>query len=406
MVDQLWRYRALSPGGSIAEGSIAAATRDDALARLHAQRLAPLSIAASGRSNPHSRIRFRGTQKAKLSLKQLTAFSEQLADLLSAGLPAATAFDLMRRQSTEPRQRAFLDYCLQKLRGGDALAAAFRSSPVPVPKLMIALTEAGESLGSLDSQFQRLRRHYSAAYRLRSDIMSKLIYPAALGGLVIATLLFLSFFILPQFETIFSNAAAPPPPETRVVLAGGAFVRNYAAAFPAIALTAYCGFRFLMRKNSVPVERFGLRLPIVGGFLLVRESGAFCRSLSALLTGGVALSSAMPLARGAVSISVIAERLANAEHAVNAGAMLAESLEKFEAADDRTLTMISLGEESGELALMCGRAADQADQAVALVLSRIANILSPVMTLIMGLVTAGVIAAVMSGVLSLNEVVY
>lgn len=408
MTDPVWKYRAQAPGGAIAEGVLRAPNRDVALSTLHAQRLAPLSLHLAGAKNSYTSL-LRGSNpppKARLSLKNLAAFCDHFADLIVAGLPVVTAFDLLHRQVENAQLRSFYQFCLQKLRGGSSLTSALRTSHIAVPKLMIALTDVGENLGTLEAQYQRLSEHYNSALRLRKDIVGKLIYPAALGLLVFATLLFLSFFILPQFETIFSNSDAPPPPETQFILTAGAIVRNYAMLFPILMLFFVLVLRVLVKRNAAIIEIILLRFPIIGRFLLMRESGAYCRSLSALLAGGMPLARAMPLARGAVSLSTISDRLEQVEISVNAGAMLADSLQSYNAMDERSQIMIALGEEAGELAVMCNKAANQADQFAAVTLSRFANLLSPLMTLLMGLITAGVIAAVMSGVLSLNEVVY
>lgn len=402
--ERSWRYSAEDAGGTLVTGTLAAATMKEAAEVLRMRRLEPLSV------KPVSKIWLlpprRTSGGERLTLKDLARITRRMSDLLNAGLPLAHALRLGGEQSTVKREKTFLTALLTQVNAGRSLSQAIAESGYAAPRLFTALVSAGENLGALDLQFERLANHYEESMKLRREIVAQLVYPAALVVLIFATLLFLSFYILPQFETIFATTDAAPPPETQFVISAGAFIRHYWALGPALIAAALLAYPFLMRRYAGAIERFVLATPLVGGLLLLDDMARFVRTLSTLLDGGMPIVRAMPLARETLNYAALRTSFESAERDVRTGERLAPALARRTRMPRELLGFIEIGEETGELAAMAAQAASVAETKVRSTVRNIMVLAAPALTAAMGLLTAGVIAAVMSGVLSLNDAIY
>jgi type II secretory pathway component PulF len=399
-----WNYSAETPAGEIVSGRLEAPDERSALSVLQSRRLTPLTLEPA-RSAPRSGASSFANGNS-LSLSDLAAIARRMSDLLGAGLPLLKTLELAGDQAANKRQRFFFAHLGAEIRAGRTLSAALANGDIRAPSFMQALARTGESIGALPAQFSVLADHYERTLKTRREITAQLVYPAALTVLILLTLIFLSFFVLPQFETIFQNASAAPPPETRLALAGGAFIRANLVYAPVAALLAAVGWRFARARYRSQIERMLLAAPFIGRLRRDHELGRYCRSLATMLSGGMALADAMPLAADAVQLDSIKAELAQTEAAVRAGDRLSAALKHFAAPPKEITSFLDVGDETGTLAGMAGQAARFAEERSSASVKRFMALLSPVLTSIMGLVTAGVIAAVMSGVLSLNDAVY
>lgn len=402
---QHWRYTAEDPTGAVLTGVIAATDLAGARSELRARRLTPLAL-KSERQDLHLAFLGRRHRKEALPLREIAAIARRLSDLLGAALPLAHALRLAAEQAQRPRERAFLRQIVGDVRAGRPMSEALIRNDFETPRLFHALVEAGEALGSLDRQMHRLADHYDETLKLRREILSQLVYPVALVVLIIATIFFLSFLVLPQFESIFETSGAAPPPETRFVLAVGAVIRALWPIMPLILLGIVLATKLLARRYATQFERAWLSAPIGGKLLRFAEFGVFLRTLATLLDGGAGITKSMPLARQTLSQSILAAEIGAAETAVRSGERLAPALRRLTSCPAELISFIEIGEETGELGRLVGQAAAHAEALVGQTVRRFMALLAPVLTALMGLLTAGVIASVMTGVLSLNETIY
>jgi general secretion pathway protein F len=402
-VDRKWSYVAEDRNGAIVEGALGAMDLHHALGDLEVQGLTPIDIKED--SGNRSVLGWRQNAK-RLRQKDLTQFCTRMADLLNADVSTIKTLHIVSSQAQHASIRDFSDRLQNQIRKGQTLSAALTEDPLKLPNTMIALVSAGESLGDMGGAFSRLAQSFETQMNLRREITSQLIYPAALLVLIILTIIFLSFFVLPQFETVFASASASPPPETQFVLAAASFIRNYwlivAAASTGSALT----LRFFIKHNTPIWDQIALSIPIAGPLLQKIETARYARSLGELLSGGMPLARAMPIAQSAVTNSSITDGLEEIEIQVKNGAPLSIAAAASPCLASDILTFFELGEETGDLGRMITKGASYIEEEVTNFLKRFATLSGPIMTAMMGLMTAGVIAAVMTGVLSLNDTVY
>ncbi|MEM9989059.1 MAG: type II secretion system F family protein, partial [Pseudomonadota bacterium] len=269
----------------------------------------------------------------------------------------------------------------------------------------LAMIRIGEETGTLGAQIALIVETSARREAFRKDVQGQLIYPMALVILIMATLFFLAHFVLPQFEGIFAQGRTPPPAETALVLAAGQWIRDWGWLLPSFFVGGVLAWRLLGRQYTEKFDAWFLTLPILGKLIMTSNMAAYCRSLGALLQGGCGMAAALPIARAAVSNQSLQERHARAADTVRMGSALSQALDQAAVFDIETLELIRIGERSGKLGDMLTQCAALGEEKVGRQLKQFSALLGPVLTALMGLLTAGVIGAVMIGVMSLNEVI-
>lgn len=396
-----WRYTIEQADGRLLRGEVVGRTEAEALLKLRALGGTPLEMSRAG----SGRGLFSGRRAALVS-SEILDFTRGIAELIDAGIPLRDALASLAQREKRPVLRAALVRIEDQVRNGEAFSRALESDSGQFPRLLIALVRAGEASGLLAKNLIELAAQMEDERSLRQDLIGQMIYPMALVVLISLTLVFLSYFVLPQFETIFLDAGVAPPPETAFVLAAGAFLRAYAIWIPAMMIALAIGARLLARQFRAGLDRLLQHIPALGAILRTLEAARYCRTLGLLLTSGQPLSRAEAVARSAIGSSELQARYAVAGDAVRAGESLSVALGRENVLPAQALRFIELGEKTGRLDAMLTRAAQLHDREVRNMLKRSVELIGPVMIAILGLCVGGVIAAVMSGVLSLNEVVY
>jgi type II secretory pathway component PulF len=396
-----WRYVAEYNNGKIVRGQVKARDEKDALRLIRAMGVTPVELAPLVRKN----ALFSGS-RTRLTHAEALEFVRGLADLVEEGIPVKEALSSMLIREKRPVLKQFLERVEARVRGGDALSKALKSDPAEVHRLTIALSEAGEVSGLLGRNLSELASQMQAEQELREELMGQLIYPLILVALFVLTLLFLSYFVLPNFEDIFADADATPPGVTLFVLSAGDFLRTYAVWMPAGVIAGYIVLRSIARRYRARLESLVLSLPIIGPTLSKRDAARYCRTLALLLSTGSPLVKAEPVARSAVGSDSLKKRLAVAAEAVRSGENLSTAMARENALPDDALRFIELGETTGKMDVMLKRTSDLYEREIRSISKRAAELIGPLMIAILGICVGGVIVAVMLGVLSLNDVVY
>jgi type II secretory pathway component PulF len=396
-----WRYTIEHEDGRLLRGEVVGRSEAEARLKLRALGGTPLEMT---RAAPGGGLF--STKRTHLVSSEVLDFTRGIAELIDAGIPLRDALASLAQREKRPALRAALVRIEDQVRNGEAFSRALKSDSAQFPRLLIALARAGEASGLLAKNLMELAGQMEDERSLRQDLVGQMIYPMALVVLISLTLVFLSYFVLPQFETIFLDSGVAPPPETAFVLGVGAFLRVYAVWIPALVIALAIAAQLLARQFAAGLDRLLQALPLLGGTIRTLEAARYCRTLGLLLSSGQPLSRAEAVARSAIGSVSLHARYAIAGDAIREGESLSVSLGRQRVLPAQALRFIELGEKTGRLDAMLTRAARLHDREVRNMLKRSVELIGPVMIAILGLCVGGVIAAVMSGVLSLNEVVY
>jgi general secretion pathway protein F len=400
-----YRWSAVNGGGDVVRGVMEAPDRAAVVDRLQRQGQIVL------RADPADRRRLadllhielggaRGLDKAALA--ELT---RELAIMLAAGQDLDRALRFVVDNTHSPRARAILANVRDKVRGGNSLAAALAGEPRSFSKLYVGLVRAGEAGGTLPATLDRLATLLERERSLAANLRSSLTYPALLVVAAIGSIVLLLDYVLPQFTPIFEQAGAQLPVATRLLMAAGTVVGAAAPWTLVIFLAAGLMARQLLAQPPyrLKLDRLLLRLPVVGKLIRETLAARFTRTLGSLLQNGVALITALGIAKDALGNLAAADAVEQAAVGAKGGAGLARPLAAAGLFPARTIHLLQLGEEAAQLSAMALKAADIHDEQARLMMQRLVALAVPAITITMGLAVAGIVSALLTAMLSLND---
>lgn len=328
--------------------------------------------------------------------RRLLIFNQELAALLRAGLPVLQALDLLLKRQREGELRSRLRDIHDRVESGASLSEAVAAQGEVFPPLYAPTLMAGERSGNLEEVIDRFVRYLRLVYEGRKKVTSALVYPAVLVGLSSVLIGVMLFYVVPGFESFFTDLGTDLPTITRVIMALSDMVIDYWVWWLVglgLVVVAVARLR-ATRRGSRWMDRWKLRVPFVGTVFHRFALSEYCRSLSTLLAGGTPLVGALSVASGAVRNSYIRESLRPVSDKVSEGAPFHRSLEETGVVPALAIDMAQVGEATGELGTMLGTVSDFFDEEVETMLARILSLIEPIMLVLMGLVIAILLIAV------------
>jgi general secretion pathway protein F len=404
-----FRWAAIKDGGEVVRGVMEAPDRAVVVERLQRQGQIVLRADPADRRRGLAellQIEIGGSRPLdKTALGEVT---RELAIMLAAGQDLDRALRFVAENTRSERARTVLGRVRDKVRAGSALATALAQEPKSFSKLYIGLVRAGEAGGTLPMTLDRLAALLERERSLSASLRASLVYPALLVVAAIGSIVLLLGYVLPQFTPIFAQAGAQLPLPTRVLLALGAAC-SVAGPWLLLGLLV-AGLAFRQMLGHAPYrlrcERQLLRLPIIGGLLRETVAARLTRTLGGLLQNGVPLIPALDIAKDALGNLAAAEAVEKAALSAKGGAGLARPLGESGLFPARTIHLLQLGEEAAQLATMALKAADIHEEQARLTMQRLVALAVPIITITMGLAVAGIISALLTAMLSLNDLVH
>jgi general secretion pathway protein F len=401
-----FRWSAVNPGGEVARGVMEAPDRTTVVERLQRQGQVVLRAdPADARRGWADLLQVELRSNRGLDKATLGDITRELAIMLAAGQDLDRALRFVVDNTRNARARAILGSVRDKVRSGSSLAAALAAEPRSFSKLYIGIVRAGEAGGTLPTALDRLATLLERERSLSANLRSAMIYPALLITAAIGSIFLLLDYVLPQFTPIFEQAGAELPAATRALMTLGKVV---SAAAPwlvvAVAASVLVAQQLLARPAyRLKFDRMLLHLPIVGGLLRETLAARLTRTLGSLLQNGVPLIPALGIAKDALGNLAAAAAVDAAAVGAKGGAGLARPLATAGLFPARTIHLLQLGEEAAQLAPMSLKAADIHDEQARLMVQRLVALAVPTITIAMGLAVAGIISALLTAMLSLND---
>jgi general secretion pathway protein F len=401
-----FRYRAMTATGTIVTGMLEAPSEPDAIEAIRARGHYPIE-ARDGRAERtpwRERLKQDLLPKQRLSPRGLVVATQELASLLQAGLELDRALEiLVNLDETKPMRPVFARI-LEQVRGGAAFADALAENPV-FPKFYVNIVRAGEQGGDLRPALDQLGEYLGRSLAVREAVISALIYPMILLATAGISIVVVLVFVLPSFQPLFAEAGKALPPETQFVMDTGNFLTEWSWAILLGIVASIVALRRALKEPAFRRRWDGLllRIPLIGQLLAKIDVERFSRTLGTLLKNGVALPAALLVTGDTLANSVIAGAVRGASTGLKEGDSLSRHLRGAGSFPSLALDMMRVGEESGQLDVMLLRQADLYEREIKHSIERLVALLVPCLTILMGLVVAGLIGSILVAILSVND---
>ena len=340
--------------------------------------------------------------------KDLAIFTRQLATMMKAGVPLLQAFDIVGRGNPNPSVTRLLNDIRTDVETGTSLSAAFRKFPLYFDNLYCNLVEAGETAGILDQLLDRLAVYMEKTEAIKSKIKSALMYPISVLIVAFVVTAVIMIFVVPAFKEVFSNFGADLPAPTLAVIAiSEIFVKYWWLIFGGLG----GGFYFFMqawrrnKKMQQVMDRIMLKMPIFGTLVDKSCIARWTRTLSTMFAAGVPLVEALDSVGGAAGNWVYESATIKIQQEVSTGTALTVAMTNANLFPSMVLQMCSIGEESGSLDHMLGKAADFYEAEVDDMVAGISSLMEPIIIVILGTVIGGIVVAMYLPIFKLGQVV-
>lgn len=350
------------------------------------------------------RFNFTLTPRAGIPALERAMATRQLATLVGAGVPLVEALSALVEQSEHRALKAVFARVRDRVNEGSALADALVATG-RFDNLFVSMVRAGEASGALDAVLARIADYLEDQVRLNNRVLSILTYPLfmlAFAGVVIGVM---ATLVLPQITELLISQNLELPWYTKVVIGFSELLRGYWWLLILAVVAAVAGYRATARTRSgrALLDRFWLRMPVIGRVVRFLAIARFTRTLGSLLASRVNIVQALNIARHVANNSVFEEAADMARDTILEGAALAKPLRASGQFPPLVTTMVEVGERSGTLESMLIKIADTYEEQVETSVSRLTSLLEPVLILVMVGIVGVIIMAVLMPMLQLTE---
>lgn len=329
--------------------------------------------------------------------ENVTIFSRQLATLLKAGLPLLRSLEVIGRQEKNPYFKDIVDNLADAVRTGNKFSDGLQQHPKVFDKLYVNMARAGEAGGVLDVVLDRLATFQEKAMKTTNKVKSAMVYPIVILTVALAIVVILMIFVVPQFQKIFSDMlnGAPMPALTQTIIDISDFMKQNYIATLGIVIAVIAAVKIFF-KTKVGIRLWdiaGLRLPKFGDLVMKSTVARFTRTFGTLLASGVPILEALNITRGTIKNSVISDALLRVHDRVRDGEPLATPLDQQKIFPTMVTSMVEVGEETGQLAEMLNRIADNYDEEVDNAVGGITSVIEPIMIVFLAVMVGTIVIA-------------
>jgi type IV pilus assembly protein PilC len=344
----------------------------------------------------------------RVTEKDITLFTRQLATMMKAGVPLLQSFDIVSKGASNPAVAKLLTAIKTDVETGSALAAAFRKFPLHFDQLFCNLVQAGEQAGILETLLDRLANYKEKILAIKSKIKAALFYPIAIIAVAFIITAVIMIFVIPAFKEVFTNFGADLPAPTLLVMAiSDWFVAYWYIIFPVIGGAIYGFFEAWKRSIAVQVfmDRLMLRLPLFGDLVKKSTIARWTRTLSTMFAAGVPLVEALDSVGGAAGNYVYAVATKQIKLEVATGTSLTVAMQNTNAFPSMVIQMVSIGEETGALDAMLGKVADFFEAEVDDAVEALSSLMEPMIMVVLGTLIGGMVIAMYLPIFKIGQAV-
>lgn len=379
--------------------SVVQAESEQAAAKvLLAQGFAPIDITEEGSGNS-----FIAKFTNRITTKDKIVFSRQLATLIGAGLPLAQSMRTIADQTENKRFRGVVEEILTDVESGKTLSESFAKYPDMFDKVFLSLIKAGEASGTLDDALKRIAAQQEKDAAMMSKIKGALTYPVIVLFVIFGVMAFMLFTVVPQVEKLYDDLGRELPFLTQIMVNGASFLMGFWwLVLIALGIGVYFLLQYLRTEDGIKLkDTLKLNTPLFGPMFKKLYMARFCRTAQTLLNTGVPMLDMLKITSEAVSNTIVGAGITRAADKVKGGKALSESL----ASEDYILPlvpqMIKIGEQSGKIDEMLGRAAQVYEDELDEQIKTISTAIEPVLMVVLAIVAGGMVGAILFPIYSL-----
>ena len=395
--ESVYEWEGKDRNGKIVRGETRAGGENQVIASLRRQGILPSKV---------KKRRMRSGKKIKP--KDIALFTRQLATMMKAGVPLLQAFDIVGRGSTNPSVTKLLNDVRGDVESGSSLSTAFRRHPMYFNALYCNLVEAGEAAGILEGLLDRLATYMEKTEAIKSKIRSALMYPIAVIIVAFVVVAIIMIFVIPVFKEVFTSFGADLPGPTLIVMAiSEFFVKYWYLIFFGIGGAFYFFFQAWKRSEKMQrfMDRWLLRIPIFGPLIEKSCVARWTRTLSTMFAAGVPLVEALDSVGGASGNSVFAVATEKIQQEVSTGTSLTVAMADTNVFPSMVIQMCAIGEESGSIDHMLGKAADFYEAEVDEAVAGLSSLMEPIIIVFLGTIIGGIVVSMYLPIFKLGQVV-
>ncbi len=412
-----FNYVALDARGQESVGLIEASNTNDAVGQLRQAGYFPTSVYEEGKDGGAAAKAKKSTAVAKATSKTpavakksgakvanksvkpkiLMVFTRQLATLIDAGLPLLRGLMVLEKQERDPVLKATISKLSDAVQGGSTFSEGLAQHPKIFNKLYINMVKAGEVGGVLELVLIRLAEFQEKAQKVKNKVVAAMFYPIIVLIIAIVIMGFLLVFIVPKFEQIFHDMlnGKPLPALTEYVIDTSRFVQTYWYILAAAVFVGVVVYRLFAASPSgkVILDKFKLRLPLFGDLVRKSSISRFSRTLGTLVTSGVPILQALNITRETAGNHVVGEAIGKVHDSVKEGESIVQPLEASGIFPPMVISMIDVGEETGQLPEMLLKVAEVYDDEVDNAVAGLTSLLEPIMIVFLAVVVGTIVIA-------------
>ncbi len=346
--------------------------------------------------------------KGKITDKDITLFTRQLATMMKAGVPLLQAFDIVGKGHNNPAVAKLLGDIKADVETGSSLSASFRKYPLYFDSLFCNLVGAGEQAGTLDTLLDRLATYKEKIMAIKGKIKSALFYPISIIVVAVVIVAVIMIFVIPAFKTLFEGFGADLPAPTLIVMAiSDFFVSYWWAIFGAIGGGLWFFFYTWKRSEKMQstMDRLMLKLPIIGEIIRKATIARFARTLATMFSAGVPLVEALDSVAGASGNRVYYDATKRIQSEISTGTSLTVAMQNAQVFPNMVLQMTAIGEESGALDSMLSKVADFYEGEVDDAVEAMSSLMEPVIMVVLGVLIGGLVIAMYLPIFKMGQAV-
>jgi type IV pilus assembly protein PilC len=394
--DIRYRWEGKDKSGKVAKGEISALGTSVATAQLRRQGIQVTSIKKAS------------TSGKKVTEKDISLFTRQLATMLKSGVPLLQAFDIVGKGHSNPSVARMLMDIKTEVETGSSLETAFRKYPLHFDDLFCNLIGAGEAAGILDNLLDKIAAYKEKILAIKSKIKSALFYPVSIIVIAFVITAVIMIFVIPAFKELFKSFGADLPTPTLIIMGiSDWFVAWWWAIFSIVGGGLYTFFYFWKRNKKMQrtMDIIMLKLPIFGNLIRIATIARWARTLATMFAAGVPLVESLDSVAGAAGNAVYYEATKAIQRDVAAGNSMTSAMTSTGVFPNMVLQMVSIGEEAGSIDSMLNKVADFFEAEVDDAVEALSSLMEPVIMVVLGTLIGGMVIAMYLPIFKMGQAV-